>query len=246
MNRRRGFTLVELLVVVGIIALLVTILMPTLTRAKELARDAVCKTNLKNIFYGLYFYADDWEGWLPPVCGEAAIWWPTTNNYLSQYPPNARDWQAPRHYVDRDAFLCPSDPYRLISPAGWPHDRGSYGLNRHMTDNGEPDWVQKSESSPNYTRHYKLHETLQPSKMYLVGETGANESSHLYALIRPIEAAVGDPALTTPAFRHRDRLSTNMLFHDGHIEPMTDEEIPFVRPTWGYLPWFNNNEYKSN
>ena len=56
MKRSKGFTLVELLVVVGIIALLVTILMPTLTRARELAKQAICGANLNTIGKGLHIY----------------------------------------------------------------------------------------------------------------------------------------------------------------------------------------------
>jgi competence protein ComGC len=60
-SRCGAFTLVELLVVVGIIALLVTILMPSLARAKELARRAVCATNLNVLGKGWYMYWQDYN-----------------------------------------------------------------------------------------------------------------------------------------------------------------------------------------
>ena len=52
----RGFTLIELLVVVSILAILVSILMPSLARARQLARGAVCLSNLKNTGTGLVIY----------------------------------------------------------------------------------------------------------------------------------------------------------------------------------------------
>lgn len=63
--RRRGFTLIELLVVISIIALLVAILMPALNKAREQAKSAVCKSNLKQ--WGLIWamYTDDYEGRYP-------------------------------------------------------------------------------------------------------------------------------------------------------------------------------------
>lgn len=62
-----GFTLVELLVVVAIIALLVSILLPSLSRAKELAKRVICAGNLRGIGLTVYFYANDHNEWLPPA-----------------------------------------------------------------------------------------------------------------------------------------------------------------------------------
>lgn len=63
--RRQGFTLIELLVVIAIISLLVSILMPSLTKVKELARRTVCASNLKNIGTACNVYAEEYNGFLP-------------------------------------------------------------------------------------------------------------------------------------------------------------------------------------
>src|SRR5687768_9679296 len=61
----RGFTLVELLVVIGIIALLVSMLLPALGRAKEQARRAACLSNLRQMGQALHMYANANKGHMP-------------------------------------------------------------------------------------------------------------------------------------------------------------------------------------
>ena len=60
--RPKGFTLIELLVVIAIIVLLVSILMPALSRARDLSRDAVCRTNMKSVGMAFYQYAMKYKG----------------------------------------------------------------------------------------------------------------------------------------------------------------------------------------
>src|SRR5947209_521411 len=63
--RRRGFTLVELLVVLGVIVLLMGILVPTLKSARESARAVKCANNMRQIYAAVIAYANDNEGTLP-------------------------------------------------------------------------------------------------------------------------------------------------------------------------------------
>jgi len=113
--RRRGFTLIELLVVISIIALLVAILMPGLSKARELARRASCKTNISNTGKGIAVYTgsyqDQWP-WLNAsfAIGNATgsnrtattITATTTMNVSALLFVLIRDNQAP------GIFVCPS------------------------------------------------------------------------------------------------------------------------------------------
>jgi len=65
MKTRRGFTLVELLVVIGIIALLISMLLPALQRAREASKQTVCKSQLHQFGLAYHLYAHDNKGRIP-------------------------------------------------------------------------------------------------------------------------------------------------------------------------------------
>lgn len=97
----RGFTLVELLVVVAIIALLLSLVLPNLRTAMARARMLKCQVALRNIGQAMQMYADDRQGWLPPV---ATDWNASSKHHWCQFlapyagvplDPNSRSIPTP-------------------------------------------------------------------------------------------------------------------------------------------------------
>jgi prepilin-type N-terminal cleavage/methylation domain-containing protein len=115
-HRRRAFTLVELLVVVGIIAILVAILLPSLMRARESARRVVCGTQLRQFAIALRMYAQDNRGWLPVACAYNGVYNDSQEYTFTASPVTATSITYtgnlvdlfPKYLTDKRIFLCPS------------------------------------------------------------------------------------------------------------------------------------------
>jgi prepilin-type N-terminal cleavage/methylation domain-containing protein len=84
-RRSKAFTLIELLVVVAIIALLISILLPALSRARETAKRAVCRANLRGIGQGEHIYANDNQDFFPQTLYDPASVGNTTNKHNTKF-----------------------------------------------------------------------------------------------------------------------------------------------------------------
>jgi prepilin-type N-terminal cleavage/methylation domain-containing protein len=120
MKRSRAFTLVELLVVVAIIAVLIALLLPSLGRAREMAKRAVCASNLRQNAMACLMYAEDNKGWFPQAdwrggnlidCNNGYFPWVKPSNYPVDEPPHASmDGQLlfKRYGFKLKSLACPS------------------------------------------------------------------------------------------------------------------------------------------
>lgn len=127
MKKVPGFTLIELLVVISIIALLMSILIPTLGRAREQARRTHCANNLKQITLALTMYALDNDDKLPLQTFED--YWIWDMSYFATDLVLASGG-------DRKTFYCPSEMSRNIDEF-WRYDEAAANPQR-FKQNIEP------------------------------------------------------------------------------------------------------------
>ena len=117
-RRRAAFTLIELLVVIAIIGLLVAILVPSLAKAKDLARQATCMTRIDGQLLAVQMYAAEWNGNIPTgpafynTVATNQIWFGSGGGGGPPSPVHTYNGQGvllEKYLNDPRAFFCPDD-----------------------------------------------------------------------------------------------------------------------------------------
>lgn len=250
--RSDGFTLVELLVVMAILALLIAFLMPTLRRASELARRTICMTNLKNIGTNSLMFAEDNDGMLPgrghetTGNGHGVLSKGVLNHFyydvknLTQYWGGRRGIQIHGQTPNTGRIYCPS----MREWGSMPRYPRAYIWNNHgsggPTWSGYPPWGMygKEVASPEPAwDHYYLGAPLQRfngARQFLVVESEASTDEFHGTWNSDGTIVLGGGPDVPPwsgnftgtrgtyAFRHL--MTGNFLFFDSHVQILDPEE----------------------
>ena len=135
----KAFTLIELMLVIAIIGILAALLLPAVSRTKELGRSAVCLNNLHQIGLGLQIYVQDNQNKLPIMYDHATNGTPPAGPGINQV-------LLPYVSGVSNIFRCPSDNHGLFELTG-----SSYAWN-NLLNGQDADRLQM------FTNAYQLHQ----------------------------------------------------------------------------------------
>lgn len=243
-DAKAGFTLVELLVVIGIIAVLIGILLPTLTKARKEGVRIRCQANMKQIGDQMLMYANNNRGWLfPPMAGvnvrASERWMTKVFKFDKIVPPAANPLDDdPKDYTPK-ILLCPADATDVVvEPGSSPFVKpGQLNMHTYVLSHNLG-----GEEGNKVTYSSRELGGLTPSDFILMGEKVSSAPDHYMG------TRFGQPSdyKRVVEFNRHGKVGSNYLHLDMHVSTKTEyEAIKGIDP-WNYSSIISTGSGENN
>ena len=241
--KRTGFTLVELLVVIAVIALLLSVLMPTLKKAREQARTLVCASNQKQFGIGMQMYVNTYdlyppvlfypaltlaelrEGFFRASSGSYYCTWESMLIFSGLIPEALSDYQEGEGYGTikkaPNIWRCPSEqhPWKNGNWRPAPPFR-HYGMNGYLS---------AINPAKDHRKGHKESRVRNPSGTILFSGVDADQK---YGWFWPGVVVNPKSYQKNTIFRHNNR--TVVTFFDGHVSKIRSDDESYNKSDGHY------------
>jgi len=224
LRKRSWFSLIELLVVIGIIALLASLLLPALNRAREVGKRIVCASNMGQIGVAFQLYYNDYNGRLPPGYYTGGAWHSAPEKIVQYLPHKAMTFNHTgwnETVFLSDVYKCPSDTF--FPPTPPPFD----AINEDFTSYGYAHVMQMYNA-------ITIANIKTPSTTVLAGESWKKQEyvdMGLYVLYGSLLSYEVGSTSSPMATKTRHAGTGNILWADGHTAAVTTKEALNIHTT---------------
>lgn len=237
-QRRAGFTLIELLVVVSVIALLLAVLLPSLSLAHESGNMTVCATQLNQIFHGAFQYANEYDDRIPFFAymsgrGSLPEWWPTqVAQAIDQFEAEIYKCPTDQNPHSNVSVFYSGAAISMVRPPSVTTGRGknrvtrsARGVSLPMTYRGSCDLVEPIRGNLSVLQARKVTSWSKPTEAIMLIEGRAQGDRECFRFRSNLGTMANGGRHSFKADFERHLGQANYLFIDGHVDTLLPSDV---------------------